>query len=204
MIGKILDVSEVGYYTTAVTISTLWACLPTAIIETVNPIINEEKQKNNNIYIKRLKQLYAAIVYLSLFYGLFVTIFAEPIVTILYGKEYLKAVSALRIVVWYCAFAYLGVCKNIWLICERKEKYEKWFTLLGATTNIILNLILIPKYGIEGAAVATLLTQISTNFIYPIFFKETRINSKYIIESFMLKDILPKELKLNKLLKINK
>lgn len=190
MIGKILNVSEVGYYTTAVTISTLWSFIPTAIIETANPIINEEKKKNNSMYIKRLKQLYATIVYLSILYGLFVTIFAKPIVSILYGKEYLSSISALRIVVWYCAFAYLGVCKNIWLICENKEKYEKYFTLFGAVTNLILNLILIPKYGIEGAALATLITQIATNLIYPLFFKETRINSKYIIESLLLKDIL--------------
>lgn len=204
MIGSVLNVTEVGFYTTAVTISTLWSFVPNAIIQTASPVINDAKNNNNDKYIRRLKQLYAALVYLSILYSIFVTIFAKPIILILYGKQYLASIPALKIVVWYCAFSFLGVAKNIWLVCEGKQKYEKWFTLLGAATNLLLNTILIPQYGIVGAAIATLITQISTNFIYPVFFKETRINSKYIIESFLLKDILPKEFKFNKILKLNK
>ena len=183
MIGQILNVTEVGYYTTAVTISVLWSFIPNAIIETANPIITEEKKNDNNKYIKKVKQLYSAIVYLAIIYSLFVTIFAKYIVIILYGAKYIKAIPVLRIIVWYSAFSFLGVAKNIWLICEGKQKYEKWFTLLGALTNLVLNFTLIPKYGIIGAAIATLITQIATNFIFPIIFKETRINSKYIVEA---------------------
>lgn len=190
MIGNILDVTKVGLYTTAVTISTMWSFIPSAIIESANPIINEEKKNSNDKYIKKIKQLYAIIVYLSIFNGIIITIFAKYIILILYGKEYLGAISALRIIVWYCSFSYLGVAKNIWLICEGKQKYEKWFTLLGAITNLFLNGLLIPKHGIIGAAIATLITQMTTNFIYPFLFKETRINSKYIIEAINPKYVI--------------
>ncbi|NLL55780.1 MAG: hypothetical protein GX242_01020, partial [Clostridiales bacterium] len=65
-------------------------------------------------------------------------------------------------------------------------------TILGGhitITNIILNAIMIPLWGIKGAAAATLITQIFTNFIVPSFFKDIRIIVKYIIQAFLLKGV---------------
>jgi len=62
-----------------------------------------------------------------------------------------------------------------WLIvCEGKQKYAKWFAIVGVVTNILLNVILIPIMGITGAAIATAMTQIATALIAPLFFKEVR------------------------------
>jgi Na+-driven multidrug efflux pump len=48
------------------------------------------------------------------------------------------------------------------------------FSLMGAVTNVLLNAAMIPVWGIEGAAVATLITQVISNVLYPCLFKETR------------------------------
>ncbi len=193
MIGQLLDNLEVGYYTTAVTINVMWAFVPSAIIESLRPVIMETKERDNVLFNKRTKQLYAILIWISILVGIVVTIFSNWIVLILYGKDYLPAASVLSIVVWYSSFSYLGAAKNIWLICEGKQKYEKWFTFCGAITNIVLNIILIPNLGIIGAAFATLITQIATNFIYPMIPKDTRHSSKLIIEAFLLKDVIDKE-----------
>lgn len=198
MIGKFMTTTEVGLYTTAVTISGLWSFIPVAIIDSLRPVIMEKKKQNENMYIRRLKQLYSIIIWLSFLYGIFITMFGKLIVIILYGKEYLGAIVALKIVVWYCSFSYLGSAKNIWLISEGKQKYEKWFTLIGASTNVILNLLMIPKYGIIGAAIATLITQIVTNFVSPLLFKETRDSSKYMIEALNVKNVFDFEKYLKK------
>lgn len=193
MIGKMLTTTEVGIYTAAITICGLWSFIPHAIIDSARPIIMEKKASDEKTYLKRLKQLYASLIWLSVCYGLFITIFAKFIVSFLYGNDYILATTPLRIAVWYCAFSYLGSGKNIWLICEGKQKYEKWFTLGGATLNVALNFTLIPIMGINGAALATFLTQMATNFIFPFIPKETRQTSKLMLEAFLLRDVVSKE-----------
>lgn len=204
MIGNMLDTKAVGLYSTAVSLCGIWSFIPGAFIDSARPLIMEQKNISEEIYIRRLKQLYSVIIWMSILYGIFITIFGKFIVVLLYGKEYIECVPALLIVVWYCSFSYLGSAKNIWLICEGKSKYEKWFTLLGAVTNIILNLIFIPILGIKGAALATLATQIMTNFIIPIIFKETRENSIYMLESLLLKDVISKSSRKNAIFKLRR
>lgn len=193
MIGKMMDITSVGLYSVAIVISGLWGLIPSAMIDSARPVIMLHKGQNQKLYIKRLKQLYAAIIWLNIAYCTFVTCFSNIIIFVLYGAEYANARGALIIAVWYGSFAYLGAGKNIWLICEGKSRYEKIFTFLGAITNVFLNLILIPIMGINGAAIATLITQATTNFIIPLLFKDTRINSMYMVEAFLLRDVISKD-----------
>lgn len=193
MIGSMMDVKSVGLYSVAITLCGIWSFIPGAFIDSARPIIMNSKDINNEMYIKRLKQLYTVIIWMSIIYALFISCFGEVIINILYGKEYIDSLPALKIVVWYCSFSYLGAAKNIWLICEGYSKYEKWFTMYGAIINIVLNLIFIPKLGIIGAAIATLVTQIFTNVVIPTIYKDTRKNTRYIIDAFLLKDIMNKE-----------
>ena len=70
------------------------------------------------------------------------------------------------------------------MLCENKNKYVKYYLGIGAVVNLVLNTAFIPIWGIEGAAFATLITQIVTSLIAPLFFKATRIHTKYVLEAF--------------------
>ena len=190
MIGQFLNTTEVGYYSAALTICGLWAFIPGSIIDSARPVIMQLKLVNEKKYIQSLKQLYCALIWVSIFFGVFIFIFAEYIIILFFGDQYISAVQPLRIAIGYCAFSYLGSAKNIWLICEGKQKYEKWFTVTGALINIVLNFLLIPLMGISGAAVATLVTQATTNFILPLIPKETRNSSIYMIEALIFRGII--------------
>jgi len=183
MIGQMLGTKQVGLYSVAIVICGLWSFVPASVIASVSPIIMSNKQNNEALYVKRLKQTYTGIIWSSILYATFVTIFSKYIIMILYGAQYAGANGPLIIAVWYCAFAYIGAIKNIWLLCEGLQKYELIFTSVGASMNILVNYLLIPIWGINGAAIATLLTQCLTNFIMPTLFKKTRKNTRYVIES---------------------
>lgn len=88
---------------------------------------------------------------------------------ILYGEAYLGAVETLRIAIWFETFAMIGTARGIWILCENKNKYVKYYLGIGAVVNLILNSVLIPKFGINGAAFAALVTQITTSLIAPLF-----------------------------------
>lgn len=185
MIGGMLSDIDVGFYTTAANICSMWIFVPTAVINSFRPKIMEIKQSGNeDLYLTRLKQLYASIIWMCVLVSVGIALLAQFIVTFLYGEAYLGAVDPLRILIWCETFSMIGSARGIWVLCENKNKYVKYYLGIGVVVNLILNYLLIPAIGINGAAIATLATQIVTSTIAPLLFKETRIHTKYVIESF--------------------
>ena len=185
IIGEMMTDADVGLYTAAAAICGLWLFVPNAIINSFRPKImalkscGDEKQ-----YKRRLSQLYSGIIWLCISVSIVVCIFAKLAIWILYGEAYLGAVSSLRIVIWSELFSMIGTMRGIWILCENKNKYVKYYLAMGTVVNIVLNFILIPILGIEGAAVSTLLTQVSTSIIAPLAFKGTREHTKIVINAF--------------------
>lgn len=193
LIGKMLNETSVGYYSAATYINNAWPFVLTAIIDSSSPMIIDLYKINKEGFKKRLKQLYAVIFYVGIAVALGITVLADIIIAIIYGAEFAPAVTPLRIVSWSSAFAYIGVARAIWLQCEDKNKYETYISLFGAIINVTLNYILIKQFGINGAAVALVLTQVLTNFIFLFMMKETRENAKLIKDAILLKGVLNKE-----------
>jgi O-antigen/teichoic acid export membrane protein len=120
-------------------------------------------------------------------------LFAGVIIRILYGASFHQAVSALRIVVWYTTFSYLGAVRNIWILAEGKQRYLWMINLSGAVANVLLNAGLIPEMGVNGAALASLVTQIFTNVVVGFLIEPIRknnvlmlrgLNPKYVADVF--------------------
>ena len=131
----------------------------------------------------------AGIMWLCFFYSLVVTLCSKPILHLLYGEAYVDANICLKIAVWYTAFSYLGSARSYWLICENKKRYVFVFSAIGAACNCVMNYLFIPVWGIEGAALATLVTQILANFIIPLLFKSTREYGKLVVEALFLRKL---------------
>lgn len=189
MLGKMLDTTAVGLYSVGIYICNLWNFIPNAIIVSLRPGILQAKQYNEELYIKKLKQMYAIIIWVSILYAVAVCIFSKYIIWILYGKDFLGAREPLMIAVWYCGFSLIGSARDVWIISEKLQKYSKYFALVGALTNLILNFVLIPLWGMVGAASATLITQIMTGFVVTLPMKKTRNNNRYLIEALLLRGI---------------
>lgn len=189
MLGEMLSETAVGYYTAATKISSMWSFILTAMINSSRPLIIESKYKSEELYVKQNKRLYAAVIWIGIAAGLGITVLGKWIILIMYGTEYLPSVSSLQISAWYTMFAMLGSARGIWIVCEEKAKYVKYYLGVGAILNVILNYLLIPLYGPGGAAAATLLTQIFTAVLAPALFKETRAYTRYVMEAFFLRGI---------------
>ena len=146
-----------------------------------NKRISEEKFENS------ISLAYCVIFYASLIQCSVTSFLARPMIYMLYGEEYLPAVLALRVVVWFVTYSYFGSIRGIWILAEEKYKYVLWIDVSGAVLNIILNLLLIPVLGLIGASVASVLTQFFMNFVMGFFIKHLRRNN-----ILMLKGLNPK------------
>lgn len=188
MIGKMLTDFDVGLYTTATAICSMWIFVPTAIVNSFRPTIMVIKQSGNQVfYKKRLEQLYSFIIWLCIFVSITICILGPFIISVLYGDEYMGAIETLRISIWSETFAMMGTARGIWILCENKNKYVKYYLVIGAIINVILNALLIPALGINGAAFATLITQIVTSLIAPLLYNETKEHTKIVLDSFVCK-----------------
>lgn len=189
MLKQMLGEIAVGYYATATGICAMWTFVLQAIIDSVYPSILRLKKESQVAYQRKNRQLYAIVFYVSSFVSIGFLALGKPIVNILYGEAYLPAVPILRIVTWYTAFSYLGVARNAWIVSEGRQKYLKYMYGCAAAMNVMLNAVLIPSMGGVGAALASLITQIFTSVVLPMFFSEMRPNVKLMIDAICMRDV---------------
>lgn len=183
MIGKMIDQTHVGYYAAASTICHMWLFIPQALANSARPLIMGLKAKNNELYIRRIKQLNCITFWLGVAFAITVTLLSHFIIDILYGSDYLEAKGPLLLMIWSTVFASLSYTRSIWMISENKQKYTKQILICGVVVNLVLNYICIPAIGMNGAAAATLVTEAICCLIAPLFFKETRQYVGYILTS---------------------
>lgn len=181
MLKLMMNNAETGYYSAAMTIAAMSSFVFTAIIDSMRPTIFENKNISEEKFEKSLTLLYSIVIYFSLAQCLAMTILANLLVKILYGAAYAPAASALRIGVWYTTFSYLGAVRNIWILAEGQQKYLWKINIFGACANVVLNYILIPIMGINGAALASLVTQFFTNVIVGYIIKPIRSNNEIML-----------------------
>ena len=183
MLKIMIDEAAVGYYSAAITCAGLSSFVFVAIIDSARPTILNGKKKSDEVFQYRLKLLFILVIGLALLQSAAFTILSNLVIGILYGSAYAPSVSALRIVVWYTTFSYLGAVRDIWILAENKQKYLWIINLSGASVNICLNAFMIPVYGINGAAAASLITQIFTNVMMGFILKPIRPCNRLMLQS---------------------
>lgn len=189
MLKQLLDEAEVGYYSTALSLCNTWVFLLAAIVDSMFPVILQSFNVDKKQFERRNKQLYAIIFYISICVSAVIALVATPAVRILYGEKYLPAAAPMRIITWYTAFSYLGCARDAWIVSNKKQRYLKYIYVLSAVSNVALNAVLIPKLGASGAALASLVTQISTIAVFPLFVRQLRPNVRLMIDAVLLKDV---------------
>lgn len=173
MIKSMLGEIAVGQYTAATKLSESFYFIPLVISYSFFPAIVNSKNCNE-IYYARLQMLYNLVVWIAIAIALPVTILSDNIIDILYGDQYYQAGSILIIHIWTNILISIGVISGDWFIAENLQIFAFWRSFCGASINIILNFLLIPKYGIQGAAVATLISYFISNLAFDFFNKKTR------------------------------
>lgn len=183
MLNFMIGDTATGIYSAASACAGMTSFVFAAIIDSMRPTILECKKSSNAIYEKKMCQLYSVIIYMAMAQSVVMTVLAKPIVLILYGNEYMASVSTLQIVVWYTTFSYIGSVTSVWILAEDKQRYLWFINMSGALVNVLLNAIFIPLWGVEGAAVATVITQMFSNFIIGFVFKPIKRSNYLILNS---------------------
>lgn len=171
MIGIILGDSAVGIYSVAVKLSEFWYFLPLGISSSFYPTLIEFKNTAVDKYRETLQNLHIILFVIAFSMAIIVQIGGVLIVEFLYGKQFILAADVLQIYIWSGIFVFLGVAGSNYYIIENMQSLVLLKSVIGLFVNIILNIIWIPKFGINGAAGATLVSQIISAMLIPLIFK---------------------------------
>lgn len=184
MINYYLGEKEVGIYTIGVQLTSILAILIGPIQNSVFPkmleLYRKDYKKYYNFYLLSntvITQLYLVLTVLSI-------ITLKYLFRCVYSDEYLPAMNVYNILAFSVFVKAIGALQTSHVTIKNIVKKSFYKTLVGLILNIILNNILIPKYGINGAALATLLTQFFVLIFLDFFIKEYREHAFIQLKSF--------------------
>lgn len=175
MIGNMLGNKELGYYSVAVRLSELWYFVPVAISTSFYPLLIGLYEINKERYWFELQRLHVILFVIAFLVAICVQIFADWGIEFLYGEKFIESAAVIKLHVWSGIFVFLGVAGSNHFVIGSIQRYSFYKSLVGLIANIILNLMIIPYYGIIGAALATLISQVIASSLFIFLSRQTHI-----------------------------
>ncbi|MEW6407228.1 MAG: flippase [Patescibacteria group bacterium] len=185
------DSHDVGLYSAVYRLVVAIFIFSQIILQTCMPVIYRiamsEREKLKRIY--RVLVKYLGTFGLAASCGLF--FLAKPIVLLAYGKKYEGAIIILQILAWFIFLKFLSSVFSTYLLSTSKQNRRAAIQGVAAFLNLVLNLILIPKFGFIAAAATTLFSEFFLAAVYYII--TTRDFKEKMIFLFLpvLKSFLP-------------
>lgn len=186
LIKQMLGDRSLGIYSAAVKISEVWYFVPTTIAASLYPVFVAAKEKSEAEYYQRFFLTFRVFVFLTLAFAIIITLTSRQIIDLIYGTDFSQASTVLSIYVWAGIPVALGVASSPWIVIEGHTWIAFNRTLFGALVNVLMNIALIPVYGLVGSAIATLVAYTSAGVIWHLVDPRTRHLAILQIKSLFL------------------
>lgn len=174
MLKWFLGSEAVGIYSVASSLSEVWYFIPTAIVASFFPQLLKLKHTDPNIFDQRFQQIFDLLFVIALLIAFSMSFFAAPLIGVFFGQKYLASAPILSIHLWAALFIFMRAAFSKWILIENVLVFSLITQGFGALTNVGLNLLLIPKIGGCGAAIATLLSYAMASYFSLFFYKKSR------------------------------
>ncbi len=169
MIGNMLNKTEVGYFATAGKFVDLIVFLPTVLVQTVTPMLIRAKENHPETYEAKKKTFVSITTWTAIIMSLVVSMLAYWLITYTYGVKYAPAIPVLQIMAFKAVGMALSSSGGQIIIMERMQKWAFIRNIIGCFICIILNYLLIPRFGVIGSAAVTIVTVLFTGCLANIF-----------------------------------
>jgi len=165
---------QLGLYSAALRLSEVWYFLPVALTSSVFPALVRSKEADESRYLDRLRRLFSLMAVIALTVAISTSLFASQLIQLVFGDRYAGAGTVLSIHVWTSIFVFWGVVGETWYLNEGLTRLTLYRTGSAALANVALNLVMIPRYGGVGAAIATLVSQAWSAWLSNLVWARTR------------------------------
>lgn len=174
MINYYLGKEQLGIYSSAIKYYELWTLFCFYISMAILPYLSKLKCRSEKEYRLKINTIFSSLTIFSIFITIFVVIFSKDIIYITFGIEYIKSSTALQLLILTAPFILFRNLSIRVLVIEGYNKTIMIKTLLVLLLVLSTNILLIPTFGINGAALGTLISIFIGYFISTLFDRETR------------------------------
>jgi PST family polysaccharide transporter len=184
IIGEMSGNTQVGIYSVASQISSIWYMVPMIVGASIAPSIARSHAARDQNYDSNLQKVYTALTHISVATAIAVFFLSGPVIGILFGAEYQGAGPVLAVHIWGAIFVFHVSIRTRALIAEGKQRFITAIAALTLLSSVLLNLLLIGRYGALGAAYASLASWALCATVFPAIWPETRQSVVMFLVSF--------------------
>lgn len=169
MLGNMLDKQSVGFYSVAGKFTELCIFIPTILAQTITPILVKLYDNNANDYTKKAQSFMNLTIWGTIILCVIVCIFAAPLIKYTFGHQYIPSIPLLQIMIFkVIGYAFAQTTGSL-IVIEKKQQFVVVRNIIGCVIAIGLNFVLIPLWGIKGAAITSVITAFCTGLFSHIF-----------------------------------
>lgn len=161
MLSFITNDVQVGIYSAAYKIIDILATVPGLLLTALYPVFSVLYHKNRRMFSRSFELSLRYVIILAIPVTIGVYLLSSNIIGLVYGPEYSGSVEVLKILIFISFFTFINTPLFVVLNAVGKQKVTMINTAFTAIVNVVMNLMLIPKYGIYGAAFSTIISEIT-------------------------------------------
>lgn len=181
-IERYREIAEVGYYSLAFTIYSLFLGVGLTLIHGFYPAISTDIGSNSRekVQTKVNKGVIVSVIYaIPIIFGCIVII--DPIIRMLYGEKMIMTVPIIQLLI-LGLFPGMIVGISGLLLSAIGGIWDRVIAgIISVLVNIILSILLIPNHGVLGAALSNVISQlVNASLLYLIIMKKYKINYPWI------------------------
>lgn len=193
MLSHVAGDVSVGLYSAAIKLCEPWLIVSSIVIQVVFGALLGGKTAGSNpqLYRLRFMKVLSLLTWTAIGISIFYYFTAGFLVTLVFSSAYSSATQIIHILIWAILFQFWASAQSAWDVAENLTIFTFLRTFVAALINISLNLLLIPKYGGQGAAIATVAAVGLSNLLVNLMHTRTREFLKMQLESFLFWKSLP-------------
>jgi len=150
----------VGLYNAAYRVITIINIFGLYYFTTLFPNISRMYLSSRNRMRQLLSKSLKSVILIAVPLCVGGTILARPMITFIFGNDFAMSALPFKILIWNVAVIWISLhYGNTLIACNRQKQYLVGVTI-GAASNIILNIIFIPRYGMTAAAITTVFSEL--------------------------------------------
>lgn len=176
MLGWWRTPQEIGYYSASQRIIQIFYTLPAILASATFPAMARFIKQKETEKARVLNEKLIAILYLvAIPLAIGGIVLSASIIRFIFGEEYLPATASFQILIASLLINFPGAALGNLIMAHNQQKKLVNYVIGGSLSNIIFNTLLIPSFGISGAAIATLISQFA--YFAPVWFKIKQIEN---------------------------
>ncbi len=164
MLRNMLNNASAGYFSTADKFANLVMFIPLILTQTISPLLVKTRADNPELYRKRRQQFVGTVLWVTIGLSIVISIFSHALIAMTFGKQFLSAVPVLKVLSFRAVGMALSAASGQLIIIEDIQKWAYIRNVIGCCVCVIINLLAIPRYGIVGAAWASVITVLASGF----------------------------------------